>query len=318
MPFVHSKPWRVEFFDHIKCPEHVRIPTEDCDAWTLNPKHRWVYDKLSVALAQGLEAAPHCVLPPTTSYPVFSKPITNLKGMGVGSRIIPDEATFVKSFTPGHFWCTLLKGDHISTDAAVVNGEMVWSRHTTGVPLSDGMFDYWHIHKETMPELESRCGAWIRQNLADYTGMVNFETIGGTIIEFHLRFTPQWADLYGQRWLEAVVRLYAEKRWDYDDNNRNDLYSVILWGLPQRQYRLPPASEVTKARATTSVSSIQVPFYENIDPATTSNPPGGFRLAIINCRNLNAGRKAASILREAIKEAPSDQFLVDGITARHK
>ena len=32
---------------------------------------------------------------------------------------------------------------------------------------------------------------------AGYTGMVNFETIGGRIIEAHLRFADQWPDLYG-------------------------------------------------------------------------------------------------------------------------
>jgi hypothetical protein len=30
--------------------------------------------------------------------------------------------------------------------------------------------------------------------------MVNLETIGGRIIEVHLRFADQWPDLYGARW----------------------------------------------------------------------------------------------------------------------
>ena len=66
------------------CPPDVFIPTEDSDGWLWNPAHRWVYDKLAVAMSQGLEAAPHGVAP--QNYPVFSKPIYNLKGMGVGSR----------------------------------------------------------------------------------------------------------------------------------------------------------------------------------------------------------------------------------------
>ncbi|KAF9080725.1 hypothetical protein BGX27_005303, partial [Mortierella sp. AM989] len=61
----------------------------------------------------------------------------NFKGMGTGSRVIPDEATFVNSLQPGYFWSTLLKGRHVSTDTAFVNGEMVWSRHTTGVQIGD-------------------------------------------------------------------------------------------------------------------------------------------------------------------------------------
>ena len=41
--------------------------------------------KLAVALSQGLEAGPHGTAPPR--FPVFSKPIVNLKGMGIGSRV---------------------------------------------------------------------------------------------------------------------------------------------------------------------------------------------------------------------------------------
>ena len=37
-------------------------------------------------------------------------------------------------------------------------------------------------------EIERRCGAWIGKNLGGYTGMLNLETIGGVIIEVHLRF----------------------------------------------------------------------------------------------------------------------------------
>ena len=35
--------------------------------------------------------------------------------------------------------------------------------------------------------------------------MMNFETIGGKIIEAHLRFADQWCDLNGKGWIEAMV-----------------------------------------------------------------------------------------------------------------
>ncbi|KAG0289528.1 hypothetical protein BGZ96_006958 [Linnemannia gamsii] len=315
MPFINGQPWREQFFDHIKCPEDVLIPTEDCDAWLLCPEQRWVYNKLIVALAQDLKAAPHGVLPPKALYPVFSKPLMNFEGMGAGSCVIPDEETFLKSLQPGHFWCTLLKGRHVSTDAAFVNGEMVWSRHTTGVPIGNCMFDYWHLHKEAMPKIEDWCGSWARKHLPGYTGMANFETIGGKIIEIHLRFSSQWADLYGNEWLNAVVRLYVDKVWEFDDSGRIDQYSVILWGSQQRSYSLPPAAEISRAAAVPGISSVQVPFYENVNPTTTSNLPVGFRLAIVNTHDLEAGRKATKILREAIKEVDTEP-LVNGVTDR--
>jgi hypothetical protein len=40
--------------------------------------------------------------------------------------------------------------------------------------------------------------------------MLNLETIGGTIIEVHLRFADQWLDLYGPGWVDAVVWLLRD------------------------------------------------------------------------------------------------------------
>ena len=81
MPICEADPWRLQYFERAACPPDVNIPTEDSDAWLWYPKYRWVYDKLAVALSQGLVAAPHGVPPP--AFPVFSKPTINLKGMGI-------------------------------------------------------------------------------------------------------------------------------------------------------------------------------------------------------------------------------------------
>ena len=84
MPICEADPWRLQYFQHVETT--AQIPTEDSDAWQWNPRHRWVYDKLQVALTQNLDAGPHGVLP--VRFPVFSKPIINLKGMGIGSRVL--------------------------------------------------------------------------------------------------------------------------------------------------------------------------------------------------------------------------------------
>jgi hypothetical protein len=34
----------------------------------------------------------------------------------------------------------LLKGDHVSTDVAVIDGELRWWRHVTGKSIGKGMF----------------------------------------------------------------------------------------------------------------------------------------------------------------------------------
>ena len=60
------------------------------------------------------------------------------------------------------------------------------------------------------------------EHLAGYTGILNIETIGGRMIEVHLRMSDQWPDLYGAGWVDAVVRLYHQRRWDFADDDRRD------------------------------------------------------------------------------------------------
>jgi hypothetical protein len=295
MPIREADPWRLQYFNDVFCPADVDIPTEDSDAWTWNPKHRWVYDKIAIAQSQGLPAGPHGVTPPF--FPVFSKPIVNLRGMGIGSRIMSDEADYRRHSTPGHMWMPLLEGKHVSSDVAVADGAPRWWRHVTGKPAGEGTFDLWTVHAEADPAIEKRCGDWIQKHLAGYTGMLNLETIDGTIIEAHLRFSDQWPDLYGAGWVEALVRFYQTRKWEYSDRNRRDGFSVVLFGPKDRRYRHPPRALVEKILRMPEISSVQVTFHEERSLESHAMPPGGFRLAIVNAWDLQAGENAREKLR---------------------
>jgi hypothetical protein len=290
MPIQEADPWRMQYFERAACPTGVNIPTDDEHAWTWYPRHRWIYDKVAVALSQGLEAAPHGVPPPR--FPVFSKPIVNLRGMGAGSQVIRSMEEYLGQLAPGHMWMTLLEGRHVSSDVAIVAGQPRWWRHVTGRPGPGGTFDYWTIHAESDPEIEAYCAEWIGRNMFDYTGMLNFETINGRIIELHLRFSDQWPDLYGRGWIDALIRLYHRGTWDFSDDDRRDGYSVVLFGPKGRRYRHPPAGAIDEALRMPSVSSVQITFHEVLDPEGHSMPPGGFRLAVINGWDLQAGMAA--------------------------
>lgn len=295
MPIREADPWRLQYFKNVACPAGVEIPTEDCDAWEWNPSHRWVYDKIAIAQTQSLEAGPHGVTPPF--FPVFSKPIVNLRGMGVGSRVLRDEAEYRRHYAPGHMWMRLLEGRHVSSDVAVEDGVPQWWRHVTGVPAGEGTFDLWTVHAAVDAAIETRCGDWVRENLAGYTGMLNLETIGGTIIEAHLRFSDQWPDLYGEGWVEALVRFHQTRRWEFSDRNRRDGFSVVLFGPKDRRYRHPPRAPVEEILRMPEISSVQITFHEDRAPETHAMPPGGFRLAIVNCWELQAGQAAREKLR---------------------
>jgi len=294
MPFHEADPWRLQYFAQVKT--NADITTEDADAWVWYPEQRWVYDKLRVALSQGLDAGPHGTPPP--HYPVFSKPITNLKGMGVGSRVLTSAADYHVHYAPGHFWMTLLEGRHVSSDLAVVDGTPSWWRHVTGKPADEGTFDYWTIHAEPDRQIEGRCGAWVKKHLAGYTGMLNLETIGGTIIEVHLRFADQWPDLYGAAWVDAIVRFYETGVWEFADAGRRAGYSVVLFGPNGVPYRHPPPALIEAVKQMPGVSSVQITFHEGLPPEQHAMPPGGFRLAVVNGFDLAGALDARARLKK--------------------
>lgn len=304
MPVLERDPWRYQYFEGIPCPDDVAIPTDDPDCWMLFPAHRWVYDKLKVAESQGLVCGPHGVSP--AHFPVFSKPMVNLKGMGIGSRVIADAAALDHFYQPGHMWMPLLEGPHVSTDCAVVSGKLAWCRHATGVPWIEGTFKYWTVHAATMPELEDYIARWVAANMAGYTGMMNFETIGGRIIEAHLRFADQWCDLYGRNWVDALIGLYASGAWRFADEARQDGYSVPLFASHGASFRHPPSALQAEVRAMPGVSSLQITFHEAKDAGDHPMPPGGFRLAVINATDLSAAKKARRKLAEAF---PADAIM---------
>jgi hypothetical protein len=303
MPICEADPWRMQYFEKVSCPAEVRIPTEDFDAYDWNPVHHWVYNKLLIAESQGIRCAPHGVTP--TSFPVFSKPLINLRGMGAGSRVLASLQDYEEHESGGHFWMTLLTGEHVSSDIAIEQGTSMWFRHAKGIPSGAGTFDYWIVDAKPDAELERYCRDWLARNLAGYTGMVNLETIGGRIIEVHLRFSDQWPDLYGEKWLEALVRLYAERRWVFDAGKVRTGYSVVLFAPHGVQYTHPATDLIHELKCTPGVTSIQITFHAHRAAASHSMPPGGFRVAIVNCWDLAAGRRVRAELARVFGLAAS-------------
>ncbi len=168
MPIIERDPWRMQYFDAVECPDNVVIPTDDEHAYEMFPEHRWIYNKLQISDTQGMAAAPHGV--PPASFPVFSKPIYNLHGMGVGGRIVRSADDLESNMLAGHMWTEFLEGEHVSSDVILIGGEAQWWRHTVGVPIGDGVFDYWTVLAEDKPGIESYCGDWFRKHLRGYSG----------------------------------------------------------------------------------------------------------------------------------------------------
>jgi hypothetical protein len=292
--------WRWQYFEGVPVPRGVVVPLDDPTAWRMFPDHRRVYDKLFICASQDLPYGPHGVAPRT--YPVFSKPVMNLHGMGADGYVVRSAAEMRARFTPGHLWMRFLRGPHLSTDVAFASGRAVWWRHTVGRPGPGGTFDYWTVLAGRRPAVEGRLGAWARRHLRGFTGVINVETIGGFMIECHLRMAEQWLDLNGPGWLPAVVELHARGRWRFRDAARRTGYSVVLFAPHGRRYTIDPAA-VEDLRTVDGISSIQITFDDRIPPDQHAMPPGGFRIAIINCWELRQGLLVRSALRRLFRSA---------------
>lgn len=298
MPFLGVDSWRWQYFEHQPLSDDLVIPIDDATAWCIYPRHRWVYNKLLICETQGLPHGPHGSEP--HRFPVFSKPIYNMRGMGIGGRVIRSPRVYAHSLEPGHMWMPLLTGTHVSTDVALAHGKPKWWRHATAKSLGSGTFDYWIVHAARRAALERYIGEWIERCLPDFTGIVNFEAIGGRIIECHLRMSEQWLDINGAGWLPAAVRLYSDGVWEFRDDRRRIGYSVVLFGKHGVRYSVD-RKEAARFVGHGGVTSIQITFDDDKPPAAHAMPPGGFRLAIVNCRNLAAGRAVRAKLKRMFR-----------------
>ncbi|EXJ16798.1 hypothetical protein [Imhoffiella purpurea] len=205
MPFIGIQSGR----EHLFRPQPRRtVAVNDTGAWRLNPDHRQVYDKLDLALAAGLRAAP-CGVDPrdcgiAAGESLFVKPIVNLAGMGLNARSVAADRVPME---PGSFWCERLTGEHTSSDCLVRDGRALWFAHTRASAAKDRERPlYWEVGVE-LADLEPVVAGWVERLLPGYTGLCNLEMIGGQPIEMHLRGSNGFLDLYGTRFLPAWVAL---------------------------------------------------------------------------------------------------------------
>lgn len=153
MTFLCCNRWRKAYFDRFDFDGSAQVPTDDADAWRLNPRHHWLFNKLQVAELQGLKAGPFGVTPSVE--PLFAKPVYNLSGMSVAARRFETIDAFESTLRPGMMWCEILEGPHYSIDCVAVEGEVVWICVTRGHPLDKGCWDYWQVRVPAPPEVEA-------------------------------------------------------------------------------------------------------------------------------------------------------------------
>lgn len=171
---------------------------EDYQAWEKygGSDYRWAFNKLEVALRQGLHAGPAAV-PPGHSGIYISRPTYNLYGMGIGAKQFSysseDYEAFVqhKEVPPGFFWCEWITGEHYSIDYQQhSDGSWRVASVWEGKHYSDSnlvKFRSWsRLSNRAAPELENLPLdlEWLKDPEVPY---FNIEMRGKYITEIHLR-----------------------------------------------------------------------------------------------------------------------------------
>jgi hypothetical protein len=215
----------------------------DADAWKRNLQYNQVYNKLWLMQTQNVDCAP-CPIEPS-SYPVFYKPIINLYSLGCCAFKANRPVSESKKH-PGLFWSEYLTGKHWTFDAKCQSGELVNAVGLEG-HKSDGVFDYWEPMKPNL----SMVRPWSKRYLVGYSGPINFELIGDTIIECHLRNSNEIKKVYPDNYpshnqseaSEYIVPIYAEPgiydvndmklKWFKRTYQWSSIYMTIEDGKPE-------------------------------------------------------------------------------------
>ena len=204
-------------FKNILCDE---IPIFDKMAFDKHTKHNFVYDKLFIAQSQGilsgkLENIKHKNL----EFPIFIKPRWGHK-TSTSKNCIKlsnmDQLEKYKNYK-NLMWSEFLDAEEGMTDFILANGNIVHQLTYKYSSKQMGFTDVWkYISSQTKPPLATI--EWVKKHLNDYTGVVNVQYRGNTIIEVSLRFARGGAYVNSTEnayLIENINNLVKNNSWDY-------------------------------------------------------------------------------------------------------
>lgn len=150
---------------------------DDRDLWSVMPhEHRWIFNKLEVAIRQGIEAAPVGVNITKPGYYCI-RPMMNTAGRGIGGVIKFHAKPTQRGISqpdhrPGWFWTPWLDGHHTWTE--YINDEPV--RQSGGYEVKGYLRSKEEVPSVPLPEV-----------FHDISRYMLSESIDGTIIEISPR-----------------------------------------------------------------------------------------------------------------------------------
>ncbi len=242
------------------------------------PNYFWIYDKYQLSKRLG-----QYVVDLETQYPdrfpVLVKPKINLLGMGIGCHKAHslEEIQNRKGFIAQEFY----EGGHISTDMVLIAGKIV-DRFSFQCYVDEyGSFDYF----ESISDLDSTDGSFaVAELLGDYTGLLCVETIGGKVIEAHLRAGTMFYDICGG-FIEKAYRQVIEgqvSKEDYDVSSFEKTYSKFNRRLEDAY----PHLEEVEIECPQGVMSFHLEWESGYKLSDYAQDPNTFRYLVVNGTDL--------------------------------
>ena len=194
----------------------------DLISYEKNPEFNWLYFKNRICEIQNIPYLP-CPIKPK-EFPSIVRPLINLTGMGSEVTIVNNYEEFDKVSCFGYFSTKFIEGAHLSYDYDIIDGnfynETIFYGYSN--PEYPGTFKYWELVSYKNKSISNTPSISIlKKYLKHYTGPLNFECIGNTIIEVHLRhgFYGNELNLISENQIKKPLYLIPIWGFIYDDND---------------------------------------------------------------------------------------------------
>lgn len=228
-----------------KVPFSDKIVNNDIDAYEKYPKYNYLYNKLWVAKTQNLQCNTMDNPPTKDLYPVFIKPIINLRGANLDCFKIHNEREYNKyKDRKDLFWCEYIDKNEGSTDFIVDNGVILFEL-TYNIENEKGDFLQTITKISPSNQCPYKVKEWLKKHTKGYSGIINLQYRGDIIIECGLRF-----DFGGNfiqftnntKIIQTINNYYETGKWNYltkEEFHFNDIYHYGCFCFYPTIYYIP-------------------------------------------------------------------------------
>ena len=249
-----------------------KLSLSDGVGFARNPRYRYIYDKLWVAMSQGIPCGLVADGPPKGAgrFPVFVKPRWgHLSAQSKGCVKINGPREWAKMVDAGsdkeRMWSAYLDEKEGMCDLVMADGRIVHHQTYIYGPTEDGYTDAWKYVSPGTPLLPGPV-LWAINNLQGYTGFVNLQYRGQKIFEAALRpaRTGMYLRMTGSVPLvEAINKLADGGVWEDADFTFRPFY-VFKCVCPRPILALPPQALMRKMNLGHGGQNFSEYYFEDV------------------------------------------------------